>query len=145
MDFILKKFLLDIRKWYEEHFDGFDLEERCELHCKILISHYRQERFITTDLQKERIKFLNEVQSAMNLEVIKQHNQIWGGETWVWSNVVNAGFCYGSMGVLVFTVLKEPVHTMRLNTSTRKDSVINSDREGGNFEEKEEKKKDCFW
>ena len=32
---------------------------------------------------------------------------------------------------------------MRLNTSTRKDSVINSDREGGNFEEKEEKKKDC--
>ena len=68
-----------------------------------------------------------------------------GGETWVWSNVVNAGFCYGSMGVLAGTALKEPVHTMRLNTSTRKDSVINSDREGGNFEEKEEKKKDCFW
>ena len=48
------------------------------------------------------------------------------------------------MGVLAGTALKEPVYTMRLNTSTRKDSVINSDREGGNFEEKEEKKKDCF-
>ena len=77
MDFILKKFLLDVRNWYEEHFDGFDLEERYELHCKILISYYDSKRFTECqDLQKERIKFLNEVQSAMNLEVIKQHNQI---------------------------------------------------------------------
>lgn len=77
MDFLLKKLIKDVKDWYCEHFDGFDLEERSRLHCRILQSYYDKKRFAQTkNLNRERKIFLEEVQNIMNLEVIKRHNQM---------------------------------------------------------------------
>ncbi len=68
-DLFLLRLINSVSEWYDEHYFAgqIELEGKKAIHIQVMKDHYNHWRFIACkNLNKERIKFLEEVQEKVN-------------------------------------------------------------------------------